>query len=162
MKTLYILRHAKASSNMEDYADIDRPLKPSGIADAYALGEALKKRKAEISAIAVSDACRALQTATIVAREAHIAGYAIAIHPELYLPDDDSVTMDIIRATPDSVSSLMVVGHNPNLSMLCGELLPSFAEELPTCGLVAIEVSASRWLDVNPDNAKYLYNIFPK
>lgn len=161
MKTLYLLRHAKASSHYEDYDDIDRPLKPRGVQDAYALGSKLKEKRIAIDQIAVSSAARALQTASIVVREAGLRFENLRVAPELYLPNQGE-TLAYIQQLPDDVASAMVVGHNPDLSYLCQQLTGNHNVELPTCGFVALSIPTDSWSEVGTPNAKLEYVIFPK
>lgn len=161
MKTLYILRHAKASSSYSEFADIDRPLKDSGIQDAYLLGDALKQAGVNADRIVVSSAARTLHTATIVARTAHMPLDRVIIDNRLYLPSG-GITLSIIRQTDDTVNSLMVVGHNPDLSEVCDELLYSFSLDLPTCGFVAITFNTDKWSSISSDNAHKEFTFFPK
>lgn len=161
MKSLYILRHAKASGSPDDYPDIDRPLKTSGIRDAYALGKSIKARSIRVDLIAVSSAARTMQTATIVARIAQLPFEAIRIVPELYLPNEGE-TLAYIRQLPDSIASVMVVGHNPDLSYLCEKFDDLLILELPTCGFVATRILVDRWSDVTIQNIEKDYVIFPQ
>lgn len=161
MKTLYILRHAKASSHYEDYDDIDRPLKPRGIQDAYTLGGTLKAKGVRIDRIAVSSAARTLQTASIVVREAGLLFENLRVVPELYLPTE-SKTLDYLKQLPDDADTAMVVGHNPDLSYLCQRLTGDHGVELPSCGFVALSIPTDSWSNVGNPNAKIEYVIFPK
>lgn len=161
MKMLYILRHAKAASGDAEYADIDRPLKPSGIMDAYALGNALEPRNLQVDFIAVSNAARAMQTASIVARAADFSFENMRVMPELYL-SSYSETLGIIRQLPDDVTSAMVVGHNPELSYLCEKLLNEDHLVLPTCGFMAFSISVDSWSEVSSISTKKEFHIFPK
>lgn len=161
MKTLYILRHAKASNSYSTFADIDRPLKETGVQDAYLLGHTLKQANFSVGLVMVSTAARALHTATIVARTALVPATNISINHDLYLPDT-GVTLAIIRQTNDNINELMIVGHNPDLSELCNELLDNFSTELPTCGLVSISFNASSWNSIGKKNSHKEYIIFPQ
>ncbi|TCN70074.1 SixA phosphatase family protein [Acetobacteroides hydrogenigenes] len=161
MKTLYILRHAKAAGSFDGFDDIDRPLKPRGLQDAYALGQALAVRGLKVDLTAVSSAARTLQTASVVVRTAGLAFENLRVAPELYLPNDGE-TLDYVRQLPNEVASAMVVGHNPDLSYLCQELLGDHGLELPTCGFVALSLPTDSWSNVTPGSAKLEYVIFPK
>lgn len=160
MKTLYILRHAKASGNFDDYADIDRPLKQKGIQDAYLLGDTLRKMSIDVDAVLASNSARTLHTASIVCRGANIMCGKIVVSSELYLPDDGK-TLEFVHNLPDSLDKVMLVGHNPDLSYLCMELLSDPSHELPTCGFVAVSIDCNSWKDVSPSTTKKQYIIFP-
>jgi phosphohistidine phosphatase len=65
--------------------------------------------------------------------------------------------LDLIRATPDDVRSLLIVGHNPTLQALALELVGSgdvearrrLAEKLPTAALVVIDFAGNGWSEVH-------------
>jgi phosphohistidine phosphatase len=160
MKRLYILRHARASSSYEKWNDIDRPLKPSGLLDAYLLGGLLKEKALEVDLIAVSSAARALQTASAVARAAALPLECLRVSQELYLPNDGE-TLAYLRRLPNEVTAIMVVGHNPDLSYLCEQLQRDGCPELPTCGFAAFSSTASSWSELDHTNTQMEYHIFP-
>lgn len=157
---LYILRHAKAASSDAEYADIDRPLKPRGLQDAYRLGGLLNGKALTVDLIAVSSAARALQTASIVARTADLSFENMRVIPSLYL-SSYSETLAYIRQLPDSVASVMLVGHNPELAYLCKLLLRDDLFDLPTCGFAAFSIPNDSWSEVGKDYAILENLIFP-
>lgn len=152
MKTLYILRHAKASDDFSTISDIDRPLKPKGVLDASEVGKTLKHKNITPDTVICSNAARTVHTALIVAREMNVDSKSIRIDSALYLPSK-GVTLATIQNIPDVNESALIVGHNPDLSNLCSELAAEFHTQLPTCGLVAIRFATDKWALISRTNS---------
>ena len=69
MKTLIVVRHAKAKSSHLHERDFDRPLTWQGAEDARAAGRALVARYPDVTCIVSSPARRTRTTAEIIAAE---------------------------------------------------------------------------------------------
>ncbi len=115
MKTLVVMRHAKAESSGP--SDFERRLAESGLADAAEAGEWLAARGVEPDLALVSEAARTVQTWEAMAEAAgwdlEVATYDVA----LYDAGPESA-LDLIRAVPPGTSCLVVVGHNPTTAYL--------------------------------------------
>jgi len=163
MRRLLLLRHAKAVPAEEPLADVARPLAARGERDAAWIGERLSRHGLKPDRIIVSPAARALRSAEIVAS---VLGYPRehigTLHP-LYLAEPDAI-LDIVAAQDARVESLLVVGHNPGLSDLVLELLPSFEiGDLPTAAVVGLDYpDAAAWAEVGAATARLAYYDFPK
>jgi phosphohistidine phosphatase len=83
IKTLVITRHGKSSWDYESVDDIDRPLKESGIRNAYLVAETLRKKKVNFDVIYSSPANRAIHTASIFARVLRVPFQKLQITEEL-------------------------------------------------------------------------------
>ena len=68
MKTILLMRHAKAEPGVPGQKDFDRPLAERGDEDALRMGRALAKMGEVPDAIVSSPAARAKQTAEAAAR----------------------------------------------------------------------------------------------
>ena len=73
MKYLYLIRHAKASSDYLRIPDFDRPLKAIGVMQAHQMSTKLVDKGIKPDIILSSPASRALQTAHIFAAKNSIA-----------------------------------------------------------------------------------------
>lgn len=121
MKKIIFMRHSYALSVTDAKVANDdlRPLSTKGIEEAQNAVVLLKHRAANVDRIITSPRLRALQTAEII-------GQAFETKPEAYpqlaqeipLPD----LWKFIRVQVDEGSSLLVVGHNPEISTLVGTL----------------------------------------
>ena len=147
MKTLLVLRHAKSSWSHSGLADHDRPLNERGERDAPRVGNLVRRQRLMPDLIISSDAVRARMTAEAVAKAAGYAG-EIRLEPLLYgaAPDD---IVAVLRAEPEpDMATVMVVGHNPGLEALVGQLTGE-RPDLPTAALVQIDLPIDRWRDLN-------------
>jgi phosphohistidine phosphatase len=135
MKTLLILRHAKA----KDEADSDkaRPLKKSGRRAATFMGTLLVQEKLMPDVIISSTAVRAKETTELVIEA---AAYAGPLHylDELYLAPP-STYMKALERLAGQAERAMLVGHNPSLeelvTRLTGEIAPLATAALAECAL---------------------------
>ena len=161
MRSLTLLRHAKSSWQDRDLADHERPLAERGRRDAPRMGERIAARGGRPALILTSSAKRALETAQIVARVLE-PPRALGIEPALYLADPGTI-LDVIAGTDDSVTTLLVVGHNPGLTELVNRLLPDLRlDNLPTAGVVSMTSTAPTWRDVGARNTTLAFYDFPK
>lgn len=118
MPTLVLLRHAK-SSYPDGVPDHDRPLNERGEREAPVAGALLSDRAPEVDLVLVSTGLRAQQTWTAVARAVH-AGRR-EDRADLYLAAGDEL-LSVVRGLPASVTSVVVVGHNPGFEDLATDL----------------------------------------
>lgn len=161
MRRLTLLRHAKSSWRERGLPDHDRPLAKRGRRDAPHMGERLRDRGAVPGLILTSSAKRARATAELVA-EALDAEERLEIEPDLYLASPAQMLGIVARQAPD-VSELVLVGHNPGLTMLANQILPSLGlANLPTAGVVAIDFPGERWDALEIERAELAYYDYPK
>ena len=144
MRRLWIVRHAKAEPAPSGTADNLRVLSPKGRADAARAGAVLAPHFPE--ATAVSAAARTVETAELLAQAAGISVERLDVRSEGYLADAHT-WWDWIRTFDDAHTSGLVVGHNPGVSYLV-ELLTGVRFELPTCGLVEVELPDRPWHEI--------------
>ncbi len=161
MKILYLLRHAKSSWASPDTRDFDRPLNERGFEDAPEMGARLKERQARIDLVVSSPALRALTTATIVCDTLGIATDAIQQDRQIYLAGSPKL-LQLISLFDDRAESAMLVAHNPALTDLANDLAHASIDNIPTSGLVTIELSIEHWYEVQFGHARLLNFDFPK
>jgi phosphohistidine phosphatase len=147
MKTLLILRHAKSSWKCPELSDHDRPLNKRGKRDAPIIGGILRKKGLVPNLILSSTAVRAKDTASAVASASGYAGKIIFLH-SLYSanPNEYIKSIEHIRDC-DNYSSILIVGHNPEVEELIQILTGEF-QEMPTCALAVITLQAETWLSL--------------
>ncbi|MCD6065657.1 MAG: phosphohistidine phosphatase SixA [Bacteroidetes bacterium] len=161
MKTLYLVRHAKSDWGDEFIRDIHRPLNSRGYSDAYAQSKKFAKEQKHPELIISSPATRAFTTACIFARELSYSLDTIRIAEKLY-EASSSIIANTIAETDDSVSSVMVFGHNPGFTDAFDELSDSYVDNLPTCGIVGISFAFDSWADVLSVKGTCFLSMFPK
>jgi phosphohistidine phosphatase len=148
MKTIYLLRHAKAEVRDEKVPDKARKLVESGIEDAGTIAKNLREEGFMPELILSSDPPRALETAKIFAKKLKFEGPEIILNEKIYSADDAKSLLQIIKGLDEKYSSVMMVGHDPSLSALAHLLVKSFTFELPKAGMLGIECKKSKWKDI--------------
>lgn len=111
---LVVLRHTRAEAFAAD--DADRHLTERGRDDAIARGRWLAEVAGVPALALVSSAVRARETWDLVAAE--LPGPAeLRVEEALYGASPDAV-LDVLRQLPESVASVVYVGHNPTAADL--------------------------------------------
>ena len=141
MKTLMIMRHAKASHD-EGLDDFDRPLTERGERDATRMGEWLRKEGRVPEIILASPALRARSTAEWVRKAAGHAG-EVEARDEFY-PGEPKDYLNVLRERGNSTERVMVVGHNPGVEGLVQQLCRT-SVEMPTSAIVEIGMEIGSW-----------------
>jgi phosphohistidine phosphatase len=153
---LWLLRHAKSSWDDDGLADVDRPLAPRGERAARAMAAYLKSEGIRPELVLSSPAARARGTLEIVLPS--LGAPEVLVEPDLYTFDPEPL-VERLRAIPETVSSAMLVGHNPAMQALAvwlartGERLPELREKYPTGALAELELDVPRWEDVDAGSA---------
>lgn len=96
------------------------------------------------SQIIASPAVRAWSTARIIAREISYPVEFLQKEDHLYLASLTAL-LDTIVAQDDGFNDLMVVGHNPGLTELANYLVPGITNNLPTAGVVSVQLDTDTW-----------------
>lgn len=157
MRTLLVLRHAKSSWSESGLDDHLRPLNDRGERDAPRVGERLLQQRLRPDLIISSDAVRARMTAEASAKAAGYAG-EIRLDHSLYLAAPDDI-LAVLRTADEKAGIVMVVGHNPGLEALIGQLAGEQAH-LPTATLAQIVLSIDRWRDLDETTSGRLVDIW--
>jgi phosphohistidine phosphatase len=142
VKQLYIVRHARAVEPNGD--DVKRGLMKSGGADAEKMSRRFKKLADVPDVLISSSAKRARQTAEIFAKAFGVKNRKIRQQSEVY-EGGMSAIMGLLKELDAAISSAMIFGHVPSLNELADSLLKDFKDEIPTCGIVAIDLSIENW-----------------
>jgi phosphohistidine phosphatase len=149
VRTLHLLRHAKSSWDDPAVPDAERPLAPRGRKAVAALLQHLAALELSADLVLVSPARRARATWDGVA--AGVGGPpTVREEPRIYEATLDDL-LAIVRAVPDSVSSLLLVGHNPGFEQLATTLtgtgddsaLASLRAGYPTGGFASLTFAES-------------------
>ena len=115
-RRLLLVRHAKADDGQ---VDAERPLTERGTRQATAVGAWLGQAGLVPDQVVVSPARRAAQTWELASAQLAPAPQPV-VDARIY---DNTVEalLAVVRATPEDVRTVAVVGHNPSMG------------ELPTC-----------------------------
>ncbi len=160
-KTLFIVRHAKSSWDIENISDIDRPLKFRGIRDAYDMARRVKINRLIPDLIVTSPANRAMHTASIFQRVFEIESNSFKVDDRLFCTS--VVVMErLVSLLDDSYKRAMIFGHNPYFSELASMLSGDATIELPTCGICRIDFEINSWKDISKDKVIDTFVDYPK
>ena len=143
MKTLILVRHAKSSWTDPALPDRDRPLNDRGKRDAPKMATRLAKDGVNPDLILSSPARRARATARIIAKALDYKRKAIQEDDGLYAVEADDL-LRVIRGLDDKLKSVMLVGHNPELTELAHGLSSRIAY-MPTCAVALFEFDIRSW-----------------
>jgi phosphohistidine phosphatase len=149
MKYLYLMRHGQSEPQSGAQPDRSRPLTAEGITRVRETAVSFRTRTGGVDDIMASPAVRARQTAEFFLQELSLPVSRIRFIPELYGDATVHDVLKIIRRVPDTVTSLLIVGHNPLMAELTSALCPSFAGVMPPGALAAISLPDA-WKEIRP------------
>ncbi len=142
-KTLIVARHGHALDGEDDF---QRRLSPKGVSEVNAGGLALAARSTRLDAVLTSAAPRALETARLLAQHCGFSA-PLRVEEELYLAEPLTILRRVC-ATPDAVTTLLLVGHNPGLSSFVS-IASGQSHELRTGQVVHLQLDVNHWGEVS-------------
>ncbi len=150
MKTLWLLRHAKAITG-EGMPDRERSLSARGREAAERMGRCLAERGARPDLVLCSPSVRTRETLELAAK-ALGTSLSVEFEEELYLASADDL-LERIELVPDDAASVLLVGHNPGIEELGLELagrgdsggIERMRHKFPTGALAEFRVHAEEW-----------------
>ncbi|MFZ5893945.1 MAG: SixA phosphatase family protein [Myxococcota bacterium] len=157
MKSLLVLRHAKASRDDESLTDHDRPLTKRGLKAAQRMGALLREESLLPELVLSSTAVRARNTAELAAREAGVVRDIVFL-AQLYLAEPPAY-LEALRKLDEPNARVLVVGHNPGIETLIYRLTGE-AEHMPTAALAVCELPIDAWSQLGPETRGSLVRVF--
>ena len=161
MKTLYLVRHAKSSWKDLSLADIDRPLSKRGKQNAQRMAMYLAKKIDNPGIFISSPSRRTQDTVNYFLDEFRYDKINLILENDLYHGNVSNFQHVIERITENSRSAILF-GHNPGITDYVNELTNSRIVNIPTCGIVGIDLKINRWKEINEVKGKLLFYFFPK
>ncbi len=149
-KYIYLIRHAKSSWKDPELADRERPLNKRGHRNAAEMSARLAHFIKHPDLIISSPAKRSLTTAHYFASELDYPAFDIQVDERLYFCGLKG-ELKVIKALPETVQSVIIFGHNPDISELLNFLSPEKYEAMPTCTVAKLKLKQLLWKDI--DNA---------
>lgn len=143
MKTLYLLRHAKAAPE-SPLGDAQRPLTKRGRKAAKAMAEFLGGLDPAPQLVLSSTAARTRETLELVLPALHPPP-TVRQEEGLYLAEASRL-LERLRNLPAPVQCVLLIGHNPGLHELGARLAVDperLAEGFPTAALAALQAPGS-------------------
>lgn len=157
MKSLLLLRHAKSSWEDTALPDHDRPLKPRGIKAARRIGRLLRDQNLIPELILCSTATRARETLRLVEEESQQHAETDFIAALYHCQPVEFIT--VLQGVESTVSSVMIVGHNPGMEEWLQNLIGK-PETMPTGCLVQLAMPFDDWSQVTESTRGELINIW--
>lgn len=159
-KTLMLLRHAKAEFQ-EGVPDHERSLSSRGHADAPLVGRWMVEHGSVPDQILVSSALRTRQTCTWVCKELGDKAPTPKLEDDLYAARPAEM-LALINHAPRTVTSLLVIAHNPGVQELAMRLasvrsderaVMDLATDYPSAGLTVLTF-VGEWAELDGRDAE--------
>ncbi len=157
MKTLILVRHAKADQKAKVKKERSRPISKKGARLAKYTGDEIRARMTRPQFILASPVKKATQTVDLITHEIKFQG-KIKKHESLYMAEADDL-LKLVRKLPEDIDCALIVGHNPGLE----SLIPLLTQEiiaLPHAGMASISLPVERWKDVRGGLAAQLVEVW--
>jgi phosphohistidine phosphatase len=165
-RTVILLRHGKSSWSDSTLADIDRPLAPRGERASRKLAKYIRRKRIHPALVLCSPALRTRQTLEAV-QVSLGKRCAVEVVPELYAASEQEL-LERLQALPESVRSVMLVGHNPGLHNLAlvlasrGADLPQLEKKFPTGALAKLVFRSESWTAVGRGEGELVDYVVPR
>ena len=161
MKSLYILRHAKALPPDDVTEDFDRSLSEKGKKDAEDMGGFLAFKEITVDLVISSSAKRAWKTTKKVTKRIGYRKDLIVSDFRVYEAGSGEL-LEIIRAVDDNCSSVMLCGHNPSVTRLANLLIDkAWIDDIPPCGICRIDFKTASWKDLSEKSGSLAFFEYP-
>lgn len=163
-RALIFMRHCKSDWGQDGLDDFDRPLSQRGIEDARRMGRFFRETGLTPDALVASPSARTRRTVEIVARAAKCR-LPIVWERSFYGTGADSY-LPTLRALEGSITTPLVVGHNPALEEIVA-LLAGGSVRLPTGAMVLLHPGTElhpvrRWSDLAPGSCALAWLVTPR
>ncbi len=167
LRQLYLWRHAKAVHG--DMADFERSLTGRGHRDAELVARWMAEQEIEPDEVLCSPARRTTETWNALRRR--LGGEPVVKHPEGLYGASAAELLMRVQSLPDTIGSVLVVGHNPGLEQLALELsgpdsdtgeLAALQLKFPTGAVVVLETAISTWSALEKGTARLVKLVRPR
>jgi len=169
VKIILLLRHAKSAWGQPGLDDHERPLNKRGERAAEAMAEHIVHNAPRPDLILCSTALRTRQTLAPLVHRLVSPAPPIALEKSLYLASKPALLVRL-RAVPDDVRAVLLIGHNEGIGELAGALagpgdpaaLDRLHEKFPTGALATFEVADGPWRELAPGAAELRAFVRPR
>ncbi|WP_080240267.1 SixA phosphatase family protein [Spirosoma rigui] len=159
--TLYIVRHAKAEDRAMFMADHDRQLTPDGVMAAARMGRYLRSKGIDPGHIISSTAPRAADTARVLAEQLGQDPARIELDRSLF-DGGPKAYLAAVNRQPDGLTSLMLVGHNPDVSYFAEFLTHQSIGSMSKGAVVAVSFDDVNWPEVSGRTGSVAFEMTPR
>jgi phosphohistidine phosphatase len=156
MRRLMLLRHAKSDWSAPGGRDLDRALSSRGREAAPKMGAYMARHALVPDLILASPATRVAETLEHIL-PAFKTAPKVRREERIYESGADTL-LAVIKETPKTVHSLLLVGHNPGMAELASLLIAAgdiaarqqLIEKFPTAALAVIDFPFDDWAKLHP------------
>ena len=167
MRTLMLLRHAKAVPADGKIRDHDRPLASRGQKDAPKIGAYLARHQLLPDRALVSPSRRTRETWDLLGPA--LGKRTRATYEQRLFDASPQTILDVVQETGTACTTLLVIGHNPSLHRVAVGLIATgdldareqLRENLPTSGLVIIEFPFEDWRKLHAQAGRLSHFVTP-
>jgi phosphohistidine phosphatase len=152
-KELYLLRHSDAELTSNGLTDFSRKLSNFGKQKVRDFSMNYLA-ELEFDLVLCSNALRTKETLSLL----EIKKTPVLFYESLYLAEKETILSEIEKVT-ETISKLLIVGHNNGLSELITYLTGKNIL-LSTCQLVEIQLEIEKWEFVGKETGNLLRNFF--
>lgn len=160
MKTLLIIRHAKSDQSFFGN-DFERPLNERGKSDAPAMAKKMLGKSISIDAFVASPAKRAQKTAALFCKEYNGNEEDIIFVSALYHAPAE-IFYEVIQHLDAPFNTVAIFAHNPGITYFVNELTEMRIDNMPTCGVFAVQANITHWKDFTKAKKEFLFFDWPK
>lgn len=161
MKKLYLIRHSKSSWDDPTLDDFDRPLNNRGKKDRYVMANFLKEQGIYPDLVLCSPSVRTKKSLKAYQEILDIKDKNIIFDEDLYESSAKKL-LDVLHTTDNTYDNVFLISHNPSLNELVDYLLNGFEENIPTSGIVGINVNIADWSMLDNTNCSLYLFTYPK
>ena len=161
MKRLILIRHSKSSWDDENTEDMNRKLSKRGDRDAKFMSELLAKKIKKPDLILTSSAYRSQKTAEYFADALDMDDEKVISDAGIYERGSKYI-IQLLENLDDATQSIILIGHNPDITTLANYFTGEYFENVPTTGIVAIDFRIRSWTELEGKPGKLAFYEIPK
>lgn len=161
MKTVHLIRHAKSSWDYSSLADAERPLNNRGKEACKIMAPKILEAGCTFETVHCSIATRAQMTIQGISNALAEKEISWTSQDRLYTFNGQDL-LDYCRSLEDSLTSIVLVGHNPAMTAFTNGMGDQSIDNLPTCGYVQIELPTQSWSAIEPGTGHTQTILTPK
>lgn len=98
--------------------------------------------------VLISPARRTRETGAIFCKKLKLPAGCVRVEPEIYEAERAQL-LRIVQRQDDAHDVLMVIGHNPGVSLLLNHLVDGGVEVFPPGAFAVVKLSANRWAELS-------------
>jgi phosphohistidine phosphatase len=158
MKFLILARHGTAQDRLKIRDDFERALTGKGKEECEFAGQRLKEMQVMPDLVMSSPATRALSSAIVISSKINYPQNKIISVSPLYEGKLRDI-VSLLRSINNSITSVMLVGHNPLFDQLYAYLCERPSISIKKGGVAALILNISNWTELNKNTGRYYFYI---